>query len=111
MAANPFHKNSAYVKIRDRDSYAFALVSVAAALHLQDNKIMDARLASGGVAHKPWRWHAAEVYLKGKEASSLHFEKAATIATEGLKPLTGNAFKIHMLKGAIETALQNCLTG
>jgi xanthine dehydrogenase YagS FAD-binding subunit len=111
VATNPFYKNNAYVKIRDRDSYAFALVSVAAGLHLQGNKIIAARLASGGVAHKPWRWYAAEAYLKGKEASPQHFEKAAAIATEGLKPLSGNAFKIPMLKGAIETALQNCLTG
>ncbi len=111
IISNPFSKNNAYLKLRDRDSYAFALVSVAAALHLQGNTIIDARLASGGVAHKPWRWYAAEAYLKGKEASSLHFEKAATIATEGLKPLNGNAFKIPMLKGMIETALQNCLTG
>lgn len=110
IASNPFYKNYAYVKLRDRDSYAFALVSVAAALHLQGNRILDARLASGGVAHKPWRWYAAEAYLKGKEAIPLHFEKAAAIATEGLKPLSGNAFKIPMLKGAIATALQNCLT-
>lgn len=111
IASNPFNKNNAYVKLRDRDSYAFALVSVAAALHLKNDTIIDARLASGGVAHKAWRWYAAEVYLKGKKASPLHFEKAAVIATEGLKPLTGNAFKVPMLKGAIETALQNCLTG
>lgn len=109
IASNPFHKNYAYLKLRDRDSYAFALVSVAAALHLNGTKIVEARLASGGVAHKPWRWYAAEAYLKGKEAGKLHFEKAAVIATDGLKPLSGNAFKIPMLKGVIETALQNCL--
>ncbi|ULT44511.1 xanthine dehydrogenase family protein subunit M [Niabella defluvii] len=110
IAANPFYKNCAYVKLRDRDSYAFALVSVAAALHLKDNKIIDARLASGGVAHKPWRWYAAEAYLKGKEANTENFEKAATIALEGLKPLSGNTFKLPMLKGVIETALQSCLS-
>lgn len=111
IASSPFHKNCAYLKLRDRDSYAFALVSVAAALHLQGNKITEARLASGGVAHKPWRWYVAEAYLKGKEASVENFKKAADIATEGLKPLSGNAFKVPMLKGIIETALQNCLTG
>ncbi|WP_114790205.1 xanthine dehydrogenase family protein subunit M [Niabella yanshanensis] len=111
IASHPFHKNSAYVKLRDRDSYAFALVSVAAALHLLGNKIKDARLASGGVAHKPWRWYAAEAYLKGKEANVENFKKAADIAISGLKPLSGNAFKIPMLRGAIETALQNCLAG
>jgi len=66
---NPFNKNYAYLKIRDRDSYAFALLSVAAALHLDGNKIVEARLASGGVAHKPWRWTASENYLKGKNAT------------------------------------------
>ncbi len=110
IASNPFHKNNAYLKLRDRDSYAFALVSVAAALDLQGNKITDARLASGGVAHKPWRWYAAEAYLKGKEATPVHFEKAAAIAIDGLKPLSGNAFKVPMLRGAIITALQNCLS-
>ncbi|HMK04467.1 MAG TPA: xanthine dehydrogenase family protein subunit M, partial [Ferruginibacter sp.] len=55
---NPFFKNYAYLKLRDRDSYAFALVSVAAALQLNNNRIVEARLASGGVAHKPWRWYA-----------------------------------------------------
>lgn len=107
---NPFTKNCAYVKLRDRDSYAFALVSVAAALHLNGNKIIDARLASGGVAHKPWRWSAAELFLKGKMATAANFREAAAIAAKGTKPLAGNGFKIPMLKGAIEVALQNCLT-
>lgn len=106
---NPFAKNNAYVKLRDRDSYAFALVSVAAALHLSGDKIIEARLASGGVAHKPWRWLEAEQYLKGKTANAATFEAAANIAIKGLKPLSHNGFKIPMLKGAIETALQQCL--
>lgn len=106
---NPFAKNNAYVKLRDRDSYAFALVSVAAALHLSGDKIIEARLASGGVAHKPWRWLEAEQYLKGKTANAATFEAAANIAIKGLKPLSHNGFKVPMLKGAIETALQQCL--
>ncbi len=106
---NRFAKNSAYVKIRDRESYAFALVSVAAALHLDGDKIVAARLASGGVAHKPWRWTAAEQYLAGKTANAKTFEAAANIASEGLEPQSHNGFKIPMLKGAIETALQQCL--
>ena len=106
---NTFAKNYAYVKLRDRDSYAFALVSVAAALNLSGNKIVEARLASGGVAHKPWRWLEAEQFLKGKTANAATFEAAANIAIKGLKPLAHNGFKVPMLKGAIETALQQCL--
>jgi xanthine dehydrogenase YagS FAD-binding subunit len=107
---NSFHKNCAYAKMRDRDSYAFALVSVAAALQLNGNTIVEARLASGGVAHKPWRWTAAETFLKGKAATTENFQQAASIAVKDVKPLSGNGFKIQMLKGVIETALKNCLT-
>ena len=110
IADNPFNKNYSYVKLRDRDSYAFALVSVAAALQLNGNTIVQARLASGGVAHKPWRWTEAEQFLKGKTVTEANFTEAAVIATKSLKPLAHNGFKIPLLKGAIETALQNCLT-
>ena len=110
IADNPFYKNYAYLKIRDRDSYAFALVSVAAALHLRNNRIVRARLASGGVAHKPWRWTEAEKYLKGKKATTETFQKAADIVVSNVQPLSENAFKVTMLRGAIEVALQNCLT-
>ena len=106
---NPFNKNYAYVKVRDRDSYAFALVSVAAALHLKNNKIVEARLASGGVAHKPWRWLEAENFLKGKEPNVKNFSEASSIALKDVKPLSKNAFKVNMLKGSIETALQECI--
>ncbi len=110
IPVNNFNKNYAYLKLRDRDSYAFALISVAAALQLQGKKIIEARLASGGVAHKPWRWYDAETYLKGKEANAKNFSAAAAIAIKDIKPLEHNAFKVPMLKAAIETALQNCLT-
>lgn len=110
IANNPFQKHHAYVKVRDRDSYAFALVSVAAALEIKNNKIVEARLASGGVAHKPWRWYEAEKFLKGKEATVSNFQQAATIALKEVKPLQHNGFKTTMLKGAIETALQNCIS-
>lgn len=109
IAANPFNKNCAYVKVRDRDSYAFALISVAAALQLNNKKIVQARLASGGVAHKPWRWFEAEQFLKGKDATAANFTEAASIAVKDLKPLMHNGFKTAMLKGAIETALKNCI--
>jgi xanthine dehydrogenase YagS FAD-binding subunit len=110
IPVNPFNRHYAYLKLRDRDSYAFALVSVAAALNIENNRIVDARLASGGVAHKPWRWLDAENFLKGKEATTANFQEAARIAAEQTKPLEHNAFKVPMLKGAIEVALQNCLT-
>jgi len=109
IPANHFNKNYAYLKLRDRDSYAFALVSVAAALQLDGNRIKEARLASGGVAHKPWRWYEAEQFLKGREATTATFTQAAGIVVQDLKPLSNNAFKVPMLKGAIEVALHNCL--
>ncbi|WP_343692154.1 xanthine dehydrogenase family protein subunit M [Chitinophaga sp.] len=107
---NSFHRHYAYVKLRDRDSYAFALVSVAAALQIEDGRIKAARLASGGVAHKPWRWHQAEQFLVGKEATTANFSAAADLVSKEVAPLAGNAFKKVMLRGAVETALQNCLT-
>jgi xanthine dehydrogenase YagS FAD-binding subunit len=109
VTENKFAKNYSYVKVRDRTSYAFALVSVAAALDLNGQKIEDVRLASGGVAHKPWRWYDAEEFLKGKKATENNFVEAAKLATRELKPLSENAFKIPMLQGAIVTALKDCL--
>ena len=109
VAENKFGKNYSYVKVRDRSSYAFALVSVAAALDLSGKRINDVRLASGGVAHKPWRWYDVEEFLKGKRATEDHFIEAAKLATKGLKPLSENAYKIPMLQGAIVTALKDCL--
>jgi len=106
---NAFNKNFSYLKLRDRDSYAFALVSVAAAFQLNGDTISAARLASGGVAHKPWRWYEAENFLKGKLATIENFTTAADIACKDVKPLSKNGFKKDMLKGAIITALQNCL--
>lgn len=107
---NAFGKHCAYIKLRDRDSYAFALVSVAAALDIKNNRIAEARLASGGVAHKPWRWYAAEQYLKGKTPDAATFAKAAALVAKEVKPLANNQFKVPMLEGAIATALQHCLT-
>lgn len=109
VAENRFNKNSSYVKVRDRTSYAFALISVAAALDLNGKKINDVRLASGGVAHKPWRWYDAEEFLKGKRATEENFVEAAKLATKDLKPLSENDYKIPMLQGAIVTALKDCL--
>jgi xanthine dehydrogenase YagS FAD-binding subunit len=77
LPANPFATRSYYLKVRDRASYAFALVSVAAALDLQDGQIKAARVALGGVAHKPWRAEKAEALLAGKRADEQTFRAAA----------------------------------
>ena len=96
-----FAKNSLYVKIRDRASYAFALVSVAAALDMNGNTIRDARLAMGGVAHKPWRLTASENFLKGKTASVDNFKQAAAIAMKDAKGYGHNNFKLTLAPNTI----------
>jgi xanthine dehydrogenase YagS FAD-binding subunit len=111
LAANRFSKHSAYVKVRDRTSYAFALVSVAAALELDGATIRQVRLASGGVAHKPWRWIKAEQYLTGKKATPEQFAKAADLVLAETKPLTHNGFKKSLLRGAFITALEEATQG
>jgi xanthine dehydrogenase YagS FAD-binding subunit len=106
LPAPAFPRNIHYLKIRDRSSYAFALVSVAAALKLSGNTITDARLAMGGVAHKPWRLHAAETYLKGKAPGVDTFKQAAQIAMQDAKAYRYNQFKLTMAPNAILQALQ-----
>lgn len=100
-----FATHNSYVKIRDRNSYAFALVSVAASMEKNGNTIKEARLAMGGVAHKPWRLKEAEAFLKNKNASEENFKKAADLALQGAKAFKHNAFKIQMSKNAIVEAL------
>ncbi|WP_026732887.1 FAD binding domain-containing protein [Fischerella sp. PCC 9605] len=101
----PFAKSGVYLKLRDRTSYAFALVSVAAAVDLEGDNIKDVRLAMGGVAHKPWRPTEAEKFLIGKPANAATFQQAAEIALRGAKPLTHNGFKVELAKRAIRRAL------
>jgi xanthine dehydrogenase YagS FAD-binding subunit len=105
---NSFTKHSHYLKIRDRASYAFALVSVAAALDMQDGRIHDARLVMGGVAHKPWRLHDAENVLKGQPATEPVFRKAAEIAMQQAKSYGHNDFKkilaVRVITEALKTA-------
>ena len=104
---NHFAKNSYYLKVRDRQSYAFALVSVAAALDISGGIIKQARLAMGGVAHKPWRLFDAEKALIGKPATEDSFKNAAQIAMQGSKAYEYNAFKLRMAPGAITEALKH----
>lgn len=101
-----FAKNSLYVKIRDRASYAFALVSVAAALDIKGNTIQNARLAMGGVAHKPWRLTAAENFLKGKTISVENFKQAAAIAMKDAKGYGHNNFKLKLVPNTIVQTLK-----
>lgn len=101
----PFAKSGVYLKLRDRTSYAFALVSVAAAIDLKSDKIQNARLAIGGVAHKPWRPTEAEKFLIGKTAEAATFQQAAEIALKQAQPLSHNAYKVELAKRAIRRAL------
>ena len=102
---NKFTKNVHYLKVRDRSSYAFALVSVAAALDIKNNTINDVRLAMGGVAHKPWRLTEAEEFLKGKTVSEAVFKQAAALAMHGARGYGDNNFKLTLAPNAITEAL------
>jgi len=105
IPANTFNKFH-YLKIRDRSSYAFALLSAAVALEISDGNISNAKLAMGGVAHKPWRLTAVEKFLIGKPANKETYEAAANIAMEGATTFGKNNFKIKTGKAAVMEALQ-----
>ena len=100
-----FAKNSYYLKVRDRASYAFALVAVAAALELDGGTIRQARVVLGSVAHKPWRSREAEAALSGKPLSEESFRRAADAALKDAKPLAHNTYKVELGKRAIVRAL------
>jgi xanthine dehydrogenase YagS FAD-binding subunit len=100
-----FEANYSYLKIRDRLSYAFALVSAAAALELEAGTIKDARLALGGVAHKPWRDKAAEAALRGQPADQAAFTHAADLLLRDAKGCAHNGFKIDLARRAIVRTL------
>jgi xanthine dehydrogenase YagS FAD-binding subunit len=106
-----FNKNWAYLKVRDRASYAFALVSVAALLDIEAGKIKNARIALGGVAPKPWRSAEAERALIGKSADESTFRAAADAAMKGAKGYEHNKFKIEMARRTIVRALKMAAGG
>jgi xanthine dehydrogenase YagS FAD-binding subunit len=106
-----FKTNYSYLKIRDRLSYAFALVSVAAALELDGDTIKDARLAVGGVAHKPWRDKAAEAGLIGQRVQQAAFADAASLLLRDAKGCSHNAFKIGLAHRAIVRTLSQAARG
>jgi xanthine dehydrogenase YagS FAD-binding subunit len=103
---NKLNKHVHYLKVRDRTSYAFALVSAAVAVDLQGDTIRDVRLAMGGVAHKPWRLLEAESFLKGKPASETTFRQAAALAMKDAKGYGYNNFKLKLAPNTLVEALK-----
>ena len=91
--------------MRDRASYAFALVSVAAALDVADGVVRDVRIALGGVAHKPWRARRAEEALRGAPATEASFRAAADAELAAPQPLPGNAFKVPLARNTVVRTL------
>ena len=105
LPKSPLANHSHYLKVRDRASYAFALVSVAAGLDISNNRIRQARIAMGGVAHKPWRATEAEKFLIGKAPTEDAFKAAAEAEMRHAKPLSHNKFKVDLGTRAIVRAL------
>jgi xanthine dehydrogenase YagS FAD-binding subunit len=111
LPARGFAGNHTYIKIRDRLSYAFALVSVAAGLELEAGKIRLARIALGGVAHKPWRVEAAEALLQGQKPDRAAFAKTAGALLQGASGFAHNNFKIELARRTIVRALEQAAAG
>lgn len=101
-----FSHHTYYLKVRDRASYAFALVAVAAALEMRDGVVRQARIALGGVAHKPWRVPAAESMLAGQRLDDARSAQAASVLLEGAQAYKDNGFKIRLAQRAIVRALR-----
>src|SRR6478735_8375597 len=110
-AARRFAAHARYLKVRERTSYAFAVVSAAAALRLENGKVVDARLALGGVAAKPWRSRAAEQALTGVAPNAASFLEAAQFALAGAKPSGDNAFKIELARRMVVRSLTLAAAG
>ncbi len=104
-----FAQHFSYIKIRDRQSYAFALVSVAVGLHIEGGVIQKARIALGGVAHKPWRRPEAEALLENRSIQSIDARAVADLILEGAQGLSFNEFKIPLARRAIGRALEEAL--
>ena len=111
LPARGFAAHHTYLKIRDRLSYAFALVSVAVGLELDGGRIKDARLALGGVAHKPWRNPDAEAALRGQAADRAAFTRAAEVMLRDAKGFEHNAFKIELARRCMVRALSQAARG
>jgi xanthine dehydrogenase YagS FAD-binding subunit len=109
--ARGFAAHARYLKVRERTSYAFAVVSAAAALRIEQGRITQARLALGGVAAKPWRAHAAEQVLIGATPAPTIYQQAATATLADAKPSGDNAFKIELARRIIARALTLAAVG
>lgn len=106
LPSSPYAQRSHYLKVRDRASYEFALVSVAAALDVDGGgRVRSARIALGGVAHKPWRAHESEKLLTGNALDHSLLERAAEAAVFGAKPYRDNAFKVALAQRSVARAL------
>ena len=111
LPAEGFAKNYTYLKIRDRSSYAFALVSVAVGLEVDSDIIKEGRFALGGVAHKPWRDPEAEAVLYGQPANAATFERAASVLLRDAKGYGHNTFKIDLARRCIVRSLTQAARG
>jgi xanthine dehydrogenase YagS FAD-binding subunit len=111
LPAETFDRHYTYLKIRDRLSFAFALVSVAAALRIENDRITDARIALGGVAHKPWRDRAAELAVQGERPDERTFAEAARILLRDARGQGENDFKIPLAERAVIRALKQASAG
>ncbi len=109
LPLTPFARNSHYLKVRDRASYAFALVSVAVAVDLDGGKLRDLRIALGGVAHKPWRVPDAEAVLRGQAPTDELLARAGEAAVDGAQAYAHNGFKIELARRAVVRALQTVI--
>ncbi|MFI1095949.1 FAD binding domain-containing protein [Streptomyces sp. NPDC020917] len=107
----PAGARTRYRKVRDRASYAFALVSVAAVLVVRDGRVDDVRIALGGVAPKPWRAAVAERELRGAPATEAHFRRAAEAELAAARPLDGNAFKVPLARNTLVATLRELAGG
>jgi xanthine dehydrogenase YagS FAD-binding subunit len=101
-----YARRARYLKVRDRASYEFAVVSVAAALEIDNSVVRTARIAAGGVGTRPWRMRASEVVVTGQHPVRTTWERAADAAVEGARPLAGNAYKVELLRRTIVRALE-----
>jgi xanthine dehydrogenase YagS FAD-binding subunit len=111
LPALPVAAHSAYYKVRDRASYAFALVSVAAALQVSNGRVQEVRIAFGGIAHKPWRAVRAEASLRGAPATEESYRRAAEAELADARPLKHNSFKIPMARNTLRLLLRHLTAG
>lgn len=111
LPAKGFARHHSYLKVRDRASYAFALVAVAAALEMDGDTISEARLALGGVAHKPWRDPEADALLNGRPATREHFQRVADALLRDATGFGRNTFKVELARRAVVRALTEAAAG